>query len=228
MSERIAGFDGFPRETLRFLAELGKNNKKEWMDEHEEEYRTLVVEPSKRFIAALGPRLRRIAKGIHAEPKVGGSILKTTNKPGEKTPYKTHVDLLFWEGDEHGRNASGFFFRLRPKTLHLGAGNHAIPAESLTRFRKAIADPKTGKELTDAIAKVRGSGAYEIGGANLKKVPKGFPASHERADLLRHDALFAAIDLAVPATLHESAFLDLCERHFKSVAPIHTWLVKSL
>ena len=66
----------FSKETVRFLAGLRRNNKKEWFEAHRDDYDHHFIEPAKAFVAALAPRLARIDPAIHAEPRVNGSILR--------------------------------------------------------------------------------------------------------------------------------------------------------
>ena len=73
-------FPGFPEETVTFLSDLAKNNKKVWFDAHRADYDKYIMEPAMAFTEALGERLITIAPGIIAEPRVNGSILIGSQK----------------------------------------------------------------------------------------------------------------------------------------------------
>jgi len=45
----------FTPEVFRFFRELGRNNKKVWMDANRERYRTVVVEPFRKLLDELAP-----------------------------------------------------------------------------------------------------------------------------------------------------------------------------
>jgi uncharacterized protein (DUF2461 family) len=45
----------FRKETFLFFRDLGRNNRKEWMDENRERYRTCVVQPFRRLLDELAP-----------------------------------------------------------------------------------------------------------------------------------------------------------------------------
>ncbi len=112
---RAMPFKGFPKETLEFLAALRTNNDKKWFDAHRADYESYFVEPAKDFVAALAPRLKTIDRKIHAEPRINGSILRIQRDvrfARDKSPYKDHLDLWFWTGEEKGWDSSGFFLRL--------------------------------------------------------------------------------------------------------------------
>ena len=40
----------FTRETFRFFRDLGRNNKKVWMDAHRDRYQATVVQPFRRLL----------------------------------------------------------------------------------------------------------------------------------------------------------------------------------
>ena len=88
-----------------------------------------------------------MSPGIHADPRVNGSIFRInrdTRFSKDKTPYKTHLDLFFWEGEGRSRDCPGFFFRMTPRSVVLGAGFHHFDPERLARFRAAVADEQSG------------------------------------------------------------------------------------
>jgi hypothetical protein len=70
---------------------------------------------------------------------------------------------------------------------------------------------------------------YELRGAALKQHPRGFDKTLPWADLALHDALFVVYDAPrAPAELHKPEFTDYCLKHWKVMAPLHTWLVKNV
>jgi hypothetical protein len=101
---------------------------------------------------------------------------------------------------------------------------HMLEGEFLERFRKAIVADASGRKLEQAIAKVKKAGAYEVGGATRKTVPRGFDAAHPRAALLLHEGLYAGLQL--PATdAAKSGFADRALAHFAAAWPIGKWLL---
>ncbi len=217
-----------PKQTRSFLHNLGANNEKAWFDAHRDDYDRLYIGPAKALVEALGPKLAKIAPEIQAVPKVNGSIFRINRDvrfSKDKRPYKDHIDLWFWEGANRKQGSPGFFFRLQSDSLLLGAGLHGFPKELLGPYRDAVADEESGRALV-TITKRLAKAGYPVEGQRYKKVPRGFDADHPRGDLLRHDALHAAITLSpVPAQAHSAALVQLCTDHFRKLLPLHRWLV---
>ena len=80
---------------------LEKNNTRQWFEKHKADYETYVKNPSIDFVTAMGEVLTKIAPGIHAIPKVNQSLFRInrdTRFATDKSPYKTNLGILFWEG----------------------------------------------------------------------------------------------------------------------------------
>ena len=109
-------FEGFPKGTAKFLTALAKNNDRAWLEKNRKAYDEDLIEPALAFVEAMGPELRKISRGVRAEPRVGGSVMRMnrdTRFAKDKSPYKTHLDIFFWEGDQKGWDRPGFFFRFQ-------------------------------------------------------------------------------------------------------------------
>jgi uncharacterized protein (TIGR02453 family) len=219
-------FAGFPTQTVKFLAGLSRNNDKEWFDAHRADYDAHLVEPAKAFVEAIGPRLKKIDARVQAVPKVNGSIFRInrdTRFAKDKSPYKDHLDMWFWSGPKKGWECSGFFFRLTPKTLLLGAGMHGFMPQVLARYRRAVLDDAKGPLLAKTVAKFEKAG-HEVGGKTYKKAPRGVAADHPRAELLKHSGLYVGWESKHPRELHGPALVELAARRFAEFAPLHEWL----
>jgi uncharacterized protein (TIGR02453 family) len=219
-------FDGFPKETVKFLTGIRAHNEKAWFDAHRAEYEQGLLAPAAGFAEALAPRLRKIEPEIHVEARVNGSIMRINRDirfSKDKSPYKDHLDLWFWTGEKKGWDSSGFFFRLTPDRLMLGAGMHGFPPPTLARYRSAVLDAQRGDTLVRTVAKLRKAG-YEVGTESYKKTPPGVPADHPRAALLRHGGLHAGWEGDHPRELHTPAIVEFVAGHFAAVVPLHRWL----
>jgi uncharacterized protein (TIGR02453 family) len=225
----MTAFAGFPPETIRFLRELRVNNRKDWFDAHRSDYEAFWLAPAKAFVVAAGPQLAELAPGIRAEPRVLRSILRInrdTRFARGAGPYKDHLDFWFWEG-ERRHAVSGFFARLTPELLGIGAGCHGLDPERLTRFRQVVADPASGADLAGIAQRLEAAG-YQLGGATLKRPPPGFADGGSAGRFLLHKALFVHHDEPADQRIHGDLVLVTCMRHWSALAPLHRWLTDNL
>jgi uncharacterized protein (TIGR02453 family) len=223
-------FSGFPKQTLTFLRGLASNNNREWFQDHRSDYERWWLEPAEDFVSALAGPMRKVGKRIKADPRVNGSIFRInrdTRFSKDKTPYKDHLDLWFWEG-ERKTAVSGCFFRLTPAALTLGAGAHGFDPARLGAYREAVADVRSGAALMRAMSAVEKAG-WEVHGEHYKAVPRGFtPRSPVAERLLRHAGLWVGEEKPIGPILHSPQLVDHCVARWSTASPIHRWLVANL
>jgi len=229
MRERgaMSDFGGFGTETLRFLRDLTKDNSKAWFDENRPRYEAHYLEPAKDFICALEEPLRELWPKLHVEPRVNGSIFRINRDvrfSKDKTPYKNHLDLWFWEG-ERKTALSGLFFRLTGDQLYIGAGAHHFSREVLPSYRNAVVNPRQGAALLKVEKQLKDAG-LTLDGEHYVKLPRGFDAQGSEIDrLLKFNSLIACHVIDHPPSLGAPQFLDYCLDKWRQVLPVHKWLV---
>ena len=118
-------FGGFPAASQQFLAELAANNRREWFQEQRERYQRDLLAPAQAFCVALGEQLQAIAPGIRYDPRANGQgsllrIQRDTRFSRDKSPYKTVVGILFWEGPGKKMAHPAFGFELSAAGAHDG------------------------------------------------------------------------------------------------------------
>ena len=62
----------------------------------------------------------------------------------DKTPYKTHIDFLFWIGEADAGSGPAGIMRITSSTVLLGAGRIRLRGQHLDRYRSAVTDPEHG------------------------------------------------------------------------------------
>ena len=59
----------------------------------------------------------------------------------DKTPYKTHLGIWMWEGDDAKFESSGYYFHLESPNLMMVVGIHIFSKDLLQAYRDAVIDP---------------------------------------------------------------------------------------
>lgn len=221
-------FAGFSKQLPRFLAQLAKHNDRDWFERNRARYEAHYVQAAKDFVSAIGPELQKLAP-VRAEPRVNGAIMRINRDvrfSKDKRPYKDGLHLMFTEGK--GRDGAGFYLRIAAKELALGAGQFGFSAAQLTRYRKAVVDPKRGRALRAAFDKAAKSEEIEIGGRHYKRVPRGFDPDHPNAEWLLHKGLWAGISQPLPDALFGARCVSHVLRRFERLAPVQRWVAQAL
>jgi uncharacterized protein (TIGR02453 family) len=224
-----AAFAGFTKETIRFFSGLRRNNDRAWFMAHRETYDREVMDPAKALVVALGEKLRTVVPKIIAVPLVNKSIFRInrdTRFSLDPSPYKTNLGLYFWEGTKPKMESPGFYFHLEPPDLFLGGGFYMLPDSLLVRYRRAVVDPKLGRELTKILADLRAVPGCEVGGTHYKRVPAGYDPKHPNAELLKHNGLYAGWEVKIPDELFSAALVDFCFERYRPLVPLHKWFMK--
>ena len=220
-------FAGFPKETFAFLSGIAAHNEKAWFEGHRDLYEAGYVAPARAFVEALGPALREISPDVQFAPKVNGSLQRINRDirfSKDKRPYKEHLNLWFWHGDNKGWDTPGFWFSLGPKEVSLGVGMHSLDKEQLDSFRQSVIHPRSGKALLAAVAAVHKAGDYEIGGKTRKLMPRGFEADPDRAEYLLYEGLYTSARLPTSAAAKPD-FVAVVAAHCRKMWPIGKWLL---
>jgi uncharacterized protein (TIGR02453 family) len=136
----------------------------------------------------------------------------------DKSPYKDRTYGVLVGAP------SSYYAELSARGLYAGSGYHQLMRDQLDRFRAAIDDDGSGRELVLAVRSVEAAG-LEIAGASLKTAPRGYPREHPRIELLRRKALFAGRRLA-PARggIGRDAALDHVASTWRAAGPLNEWL----
>ena len=137
----MAEFSGFPRKYFTFFNQLKMNNTREWFEAHRSDYEEFVMGPAREFVMAMGKKLRKIAPGVNAIPKINQSLFKINRDmrfSKDKSPYKTYMGIWLWEGPRKRMESSGFYLHVENKKLLIGVGIKIFPKPLLERYRSGI------------------------------------------------------------------------------------------
>jgi uncharacterized protein (TIGR02453 family) len=201
-------FEGFPDAALLFYEGLEADNSKAYWTDHKATYDTAVAEPMKQLLAEL-------------EKGFGTAKLfrpyRDVRFSKDKTPYKTRQYAVVHQGDQ------GLYVGIDAEGLHLGGGRFHASTEQVNRMRSAIDDDLTGSALEKVLTRLR-KGGMQVGGDQLKRVPKPYDAEHPRADLLRHKSLIAWVDHEPAGWLHTAEAKAEVVKAWKALAPLNSWL----
>ena len=88
----------FTRETFRFFKDLGRHNRKEWMDANRDRYQATLIQPFRRLLEELAPAVLEIDSSFDTSGRTGANFSRINRDirfAKDKTLYKTHMYLKF-------------------------------------------------------------------------------------------------------------------------------------
>ena len=224
-------FTGFSPDSLAFLSDLAEHNDRAWFAENRDRYERELLGRERDFVDAVGSAFAALDQRVQAVPAVDRSIFRINRDirfSKDKSPFKTYADMWFWIGDDR-KSAPGYFLRMVPGSVAIGAGAHRLTPEQIARFRSAVVDGLHGPWLEHILDDLRTAG-FEVSEPTRKTVPKGFSAQQPRAELLKHtDHLHALRAFSPPpAEFTSPEFVAWTMGQFAQVKPLVDWLVEQL
>ncbi|HEV2388676.1 MAG TPA: DUF2461 family protein [Candidatus Acidoferrales bacterium] len=113
----------FPADTFRFFRELGRNNRKPWMDVQRERYRAVVVAPLRALLDRLTPAVIRLDPNLDASGRTNRNFSRINRDirfAADKTPYRTHMYLKFPDRSAPSSDSCELYFGVSAEVVTAG------------------------------------------------------------------------------------------------------------
>jgi len=113
----------FSKETFQFFRELGKNNRKAWMDENRERYQKTIVQPFRKLLEELTGAVLAMNNEFDASGRTGPNFSRINRDirfAKDKTPYKTQMYLKFSTPAPGNRENGQLYVGLSTETVTVG------------------------------------------------------------------------------------------------------------
>lgn len=213
--------------TLKFLAGLKKNNRRDWFEANRPRYLAARAE----FIALVDALIAGIA---HFEPHVLEldpedcifRINRDTRFSKNKEPYKPNFGAFI---TDRGRKVSraGYYIHLEAGQCMTAGGLYLPPGPELKAVRAAI---QAGAEpLRKILAGRKFAAAFgkELPGIRVKTAPRDVPRDHPDLDLLRYQSFEVYREFPEARAL-KPGFVRTCWKDFELMSPFVKWLNAAL
>ncbi|WP_298739854.1 DUF2461 domain-containing protein [uncultured Chitinophaga sp.] len=215
---------GIHSSSFEFLKALKQNNNRDWFNEHKAQY-LAALENMEHFADAL---LAQLSTHDLIETPSGKKslfrIYRDTRFSNDKTPYKTHWSGVFKRATKQRRG--GYYFQIEQGNSFIGGGFWAPVTHDLKRIRDDIAfDAAPLRKILKSKSFTSLFGSLE--GEQLKKVPRGYAAGHEAADLLKYKQ-FLLIRRFTDKEVLDGQFLKEVGLTFKGMRPFFDYMSEVL
>jgi uncharacterized protein (TIGR02453 family) len=218
-----ARFGGFPGEGMKFLRSLSRNNRREWFQPRKDIYDQQVKAPMRELVMAVTAEMMRFAPDYVTEPdKAIYRIYRDTRFSKDKTPYKTHIAAVFPRRGLAKHGGAGFYFSVSPAEIEVASGVYMPGPDELRGIRNHLA--ASHEEFKKLIrSRTLRTLMGEMHGEQLSRVPKGFPADHPAAELLRYKQWLFYVTLP-PALATTSNLVGEIVSRLRAVTPVTDFL----
>ncbi|HKM68266.1 MAG TPA: DUF2461 family protein [Candidatus Acidoferrum sp.] len=139
-----AGKPVFTQETFRFFRDLGRHNKKVWMDANRERYQAAVVQPFRRLLEVLAPHVLELDDRFDTTGRTGANFSRINRDirfAKDKTLYKTQMYLKFQQPLPGDRESGQLYVGLSTDVVTAGFRVYAGPKRRESTLA-LIAEPR--------------------------------------------------------------------------------------
>jgi uncharacterized protein (TIGR02453 family) len=219
-------FPCFPPEALLFFRALARNNNREWFLPRKPLFEEKVKEPMRQLVEALNLALHDFAPEYETYPdKAIFRIYRDIRFSKDKKPYKEHIAATFHRRGTTTHGQAGYYVAISHKEVAVGGGVYMPDPPQLLAIRQRIAERHEEFRHILAARSVRKLlGSLE--GAQLSRVPRGFPADHPAADLLRFKYYILYKELPPSLATSPALYKQIVDR-FRVMVPFMRFLTES-
>ena len=194
-------FEGYTERAFKFLHGLKKNNNKAWFEAHRDDYETYLREPSKRLVNAMAQYIEDEKLPLISDQKKSlFRINRDIRFSADKSPYKTHIGIVFPLKDLGQDEWTGMYLGMEPAagsgmSIFIGGGAHEPSSPYLKKIREHIAKDHAKLRKLTSDKKFLKEFPKGLEGPSLTRPPKGYDEDHPAIDLLKMKSFGFGYDL---------------------------------
>jgi uncharacterized protein (TIGR02453 family) len=200
-------FTGWPVEAVEFFEGLEDDNSRAYWQAHKAVYEQSVKEPMEALLTELEDEF---GSGKVFRP------YRDVRFSTDKTPYKLNC----------AAHLSGGYVSVSADELFVGSGLYMPMSDDLKRFRAAIDDDRTGRELEQIVAALR-TATYDVGAHDsVKTAPRGYAKDHPRIELLKLKGIVMSKAWPVGGWLGTRKAKDRVVATLTAARPLNAWIAE--
>jgi uncharacterized protein (TIGR02453 family) len=217
----------FTTRTLAFLRALERNNRRDWFHARKDRYEADVRAPMVALVEYLAAEFAAFAPDLTANPRASMyRPYRDTRFSPNKAPLKTNVAAVFPHRLLPKHEGAGFYVEVAPRHVWFGGGMYMPSGPVLYQVREHIArEHRRLARILGAPGFKRTFGALD--GAQLQRVPRGFPPDHPAAPFLKYKQFLAGCERPAEFAI-EPGFYRALVAAFRTLAPLIAFLNEPL
>lgn len=211
--------------TLGFLADLKKNNDRDWFNDNKTRF-TAAKDEFEVFVESVIAEIVTFDSSIahHKAKDCIFRIYRDVRFSKDKSPYKAHfgahITSAIKRSDIHSK--AGYYIHIGSGGSMLAGGAYLPQGDWLKGIRQEIA------YNTDEFKKILNGADFkkyfgEMEGEQLKTAPRDYPKDHPEIELLKYKSFLASHKLTEKDMLSDG-FVEHCGKVFKALYPFDQFL----
>ena len=210
------------QDTLQFLAELSKNNNRDWFHENKKEFKRIEKEVK----IAYNSLYNLIKTHDEVDDFKLFRIYRDVRFSSNKEPYKTHFGGAYHRKKPALRG--GYYLHVQPNDESFIATGFWEPnAEDLLRIRKEF--EMDDSEIREILSNKKFNSIWgnTFVGDEVKTAPKGFNKDHKAIDLIKKKQYIFTKKYSDSEVLQPN-FIEQVNQDFKTVRPFFDYMSEVL
>jgi len=224
-------FEGFSDKTFKFIHGLKKNNNKQWFEAHRSDYEAYLREPSKQLVTNMDQLFASDKIPLISDLKRSlFRINRDIRFSKDKSPYKTHIGIVFPVPDLGDEEWAGMYLSFEPKgandiTSYVGGGVYSPSPAYLKKVRERIANNFKQFEKLNSSKSFLKEYPKGIGGESLVRMPEGYEEDHLAAQFLKQKEFLYSSSLTKKEILSTS-LPEILLKKFEAALPMLEFLTQ--
>ena len=210
------------QDTLQFLAELSKNNNRDWFHENKKEFKRIEKEVK----IAYNSLYNLIKTHDEVDDFKLFRIYRDVRFSSNKEPYKTHFGGAYHRKKPALRG--GYYLHVQPNDESFIATGFWEPnAEDLLRIRKEF--EMDDSEIREILSNKKFNSIWgnTFVGDEVKTAPKGFNKDHKAIDLIKKKQ-YIFTKKYLDSEVLQPNFIEQVNQDFKTVRPFFDYMSEVL
>ena len=219
-------FNGFSKKGIEFLKDLSSNNTKVWFEDNRHIWEDEIRNITESYVQEMGETLQILVPTINFKPKVAGSLFKIYRDvrfSKDKTPMKSKIGILFWQGSGHRMQSSSFYMHFDKDSYFIASGIRNFKPPMLKTYREYIQDEKNAKELHNILEDIKSKG-YSLPEFKYKRYPRGFNKENKYHYLSLYGAMFAFEQFEIDDIFYSDKILDRAFKIYDGLKDLQSWV----
>jgi len=186
-------FNGSSKKGIQFLKDLKVNNTKVWFEDHRYIWEHEIRIPTESFVEEMGETLQILVPSINYKAKTNKSLFKIYRDvrfSKDKTPIKSKIGLLWWQGNGHRMQSSCFYMHFDKDEYFIASGLRSFKQPMLKTYREYLKDENQREKLHKILDALKLKG-YDLPEPQFKRLPRGCNANDKFSYLYFYGAMFA-------------------------------------